>query len=85
MHSATLTSKGQITVPLKIREKLRLHAGSRLVFEEQPNGDILVRRQAADSLSLKGILPKPPRALSIEEIDEAIGTAVVERSLRSTT
>lgn len=83
MHTATLTSKGQITLPAKMREKLRLHVGSKLVFEEQPNGDFIVRRQTTGTRSLKGILPKPPRALTVEEMDEAIGKAVGERHLRS--
>jgi len=83
MHGATLTSKGQITLPAKMREKLRLRPGSKIVFEEQPNGDFVVRRPTVDVRSLRGILPKPPRALTIEEMDEAIGDAVVERYLRS--
>lgn len=79
MQVATVTSKGQITVPAKMREKLRLVPGSMVVFEEQPNGDYVIRRKMGDVRSLRGILPKPPRALTIEEMDEAIGAAVVER------
>ncbi|MBI4862394.1 MAG: AbrB/MazE/SpoVT family DNA-binding domain-containing protein [Candidatus Riflebacteria bacterium] len=32
---ATLTSKGQITIPVKIRRKLGLHAGQVLDFDEE--------------------------------------------------
>lgn len=32
---ATLTSKGQITIPLKIRERLRLKVGDVLDFDEK--------------------------------------------------
>ncbi len=78
-----MTSKGQITVPARMRERLRLRPGSKLVFEEQPNGDFVVRRKTADIADLKGLFPKPQRPLSIEEIDEAIAAAVAERDARS--
>lgn len=32
---ATVTSKGQVTIPLPIRQKLKLHTGTVLEFDEQ--------------------------------------------------
>jgi antitoxin PrlF len=81
---ATVTSKGQITVPARMRERLSLRPGSKLVFDEQPNGDFLVRKKTGDIRDLKGIVKVPPGfSLTIEEIDEAIGEAVAERLARS--
>lgn len=80
---ATITSKGQITVPARMRERLRLRPGNKLVFEEQPNGDFVVRKKTGDIRDLKGIFPKPDRPLSIEDMDEAIAQAVIERDARS--
>lgn len=80
MPSATLTSKGQITLPAEMRTKLRLVPGSRLDFEEQPDGSFLVRRKTRDIRELKGMLKAPPRVVvSLEDIDRAIGEAIVER------
>lgn len=80
---ATVTGKGQITVPARMRERLRLRPGSKLVFEEQPNGDYIVRKKTGDIRDLKGMFPKPKRPLSIEEMDDAIAQAVIERDARS--
>jgi len=84
MHSATLTTKGQVTLPVKMREKLRLRPGSRIVFEEQPNGDFVVRKKTGDIRDLKGLLKaKPGFAPTIEEMNDAVAAAVLERNARS--
>jgi AbrB family looped-hinge helix DNA binding protein len=33
MNASTLTSKGQVTIPIELRHALNLHAGDHLVFE----------------------------------------------------
>ncbi len=38
---STISSKGQITVPIEIREALGLRAGTRVVFERRPEGALL--------------------------------------------
>ena len=72
MPSATLTSKGQITIPAEMRAKLRLAAGNRLDFEEQPDGSYVVRARKGDVRALKGIVPRPARAVSTEDMERAI-------------
>jgi AbrB family looped-hinge helix DNA binding protein len=71
---ATVTSKGQITVPAQMRDRLRLRPGSKIVFEEQPNGDFVVRKKTGDIRALKGILKaRPGFAPTLEDFDRAIG------------
>jgi antitoxin PrlF len=84
MHAATVTSKGQITLPSEMRKKLRLIPGSKLVFEEQPNGDFVVRRKTVDVSSLRGILKAPAGFTPTQEdIDAGIARAVADRDARS--
>ena len=40
---STLSSKGQVTVPVEVREKLGLTPGTVVVFELRPNG-VLMRK-----------------------------------------
>ncbi len=80
MPIATLTSKGQVTLPIQMRERLRLVPGSKLDFEELPNGDYVVRRKTIDVRELRGILKREGQpVVSVEEMDDAIAAAVAER------
>lgn len=72
MPVATLTSKGQITLPVELRERLRLVAGDRVSFDEQPDGSYLMRPLKGDVRRLKGIVPKPARPVTGEAMDRAI-------------
>jgi antitoxin PrlF len=70
---ATLTSKGQITLPKEIRDKLGLDAGSTLDFELLPDNTITVRAVKPNALRLRGLLKSPHAApLSVEEMDAGI-------------
>ena len=73
MRSSVLTAKGQTTIPLAIREKLSLEPGDRILYLEDNEK---VRIVAADKRAkdLKGLLPKPSRPVSLEEMDAAIAT-----------
>jgi AbrB family looped-hinge helix DNA binding protein len=72
MMHATLTSKGQITLPKDLREKLGLTAGDRVEFIiEDDHGVRLVARHTPVS-QLKGMLPRPQKTVSLEEMDLAI-------------
>ena len=60
MSEATVTSKGQITIPADIRNALRLAAGERVVFTCLEDGTTIMRAKTRSILDLKGIL-KPGR------------------------
>jgi len=51
---ATITSKGQITIPLPIRQKLKLHTGTVLEFDEQ--ADCLKATKAVDPERMRSVI-----------------------------
>lgn len=70
--ATTLTSKGQVTVPKAIRERLELKAGDKVEFMLFEDGRIEMVPLNRSIKQLRGFLPKPERALSLEEMEEAI-------------
>ena len=71
MSTATLTSKGQTTIPKDVREHLRLQPGDRLEFVVQDN--VVILRPATRKVTdIKGFFPKPKRPVSIAEMNKAI-------------
>lgn len=72
MAAATLTSKGQITIPQDVRHRLGLDAGDRVEFVELPDGDFAIRPAAHDVRSLKGMLRKPGKPVSIDDMNAAV-------------
>ena len=76
---AVVTSKGQLTLPKEIRERLGLKAGSRLDFSIDDTGMLVARPVATTALGLAGILKRPGRKpVSVEAMDEAIGRTAAE-------
>ena len=72
MPVATVTSKGQITLPKEIRDALELQAGDRVEFLIGADGTVTIWPATADVKTLKGILPRPKRAVSIEEMNRVV-------------
>ena len=60
MSEATMTSKGQITIPAAIRTALGLRAGERVVFTQLDDGTTVMRAKTRSVLELRGLL-KPLR------------------------
>jgi antitoxin PrlF len=83
MSTATMTTKGQITVPADVRAKLRLVPGSKLDFVEQPDGSYKIRTKTGDIRRIKGIVKYDGPPVSIEEMKDAIGAAIAEDFKRS--
>ena len=70
---ATLTSKGQITVPKEIRDRLGLDAGSMLDFQVLPDNTITARAVKPDARRIRGLLESLHAGpLTIEQMDEGI-------------
>jgi antitoxin PrlF len=80
---AKLTSKGQVTIPKAIRDQLKLEPGVTLRFSVDPSGRIVVTPLTLGMEDLIGILPKPRKALTLEEIEEITGEAGVGRAARA--
>ena len=70
---ATLTSKGQITLPKEIRERLGLDAGSILDFQILADNTITARPVKPDARRIRGLLKSPHAIpLTVEQMDEAV-------------
>lgn len=73
MSIATITSKGQTTIPKEIRDWLNLHPGDRISFIMEADGRVYIQPLNVKVEDLSGILHKPGRAtVSIEQMNEAI-------------
>jgi AbrB family looped-hinge helix DNA binding protein len=58
---ATLTSKGQTTIPKSIRDRLGMKAGDRMTFTLMPDGVVLMRVKNKHVTDLAGLLHKKGR------------------------
>jgi antitoxin PrlF len=73
MKNSTLTSKGQVTLPKKIREFLKVKPGDLIDFVIDREGNVVVRAATIHVGELKGILHEPGRKpVSLEQMDRAI-------------
>ena len=59
---ATLTSKGQLTLPKEIRDRLNLDAGAILDFQVQADNTITARHVQPDARRIRGLLKSPHAA-----------------------
>ena len=80
MPTATITSKGQITLPKKVREHLKVQVGDAIDFVLDAGGEVRVRAGHIDVRELRGMLHKRGRRpVSLEQMDAAIGGARLPR------
>ena len=73
MSEATLTSKGQITIPADIRRSMAISPKDRLTFTPMPDGTVVMRAKTKSLLSLKGML-KPASGLSVSIAEMSLGS-----------
>jgi antitoxin PrlF len=82
MSTATVTSKGQITLPQDVRNDLELKVGDKVSFEKV-DGRYVLKPQNKSIMALAGILHRPgEKAMTIEEMDEKLGEALAEDDAR---
>ena len=72
MASATITSKGQTTIPKTVRQHLKLKPGDRVEFVIERDGRVVLVPATLDIKELHGILAPAPRRVTLWEMDEAI-------------
>jgi AbrB family looped-hinge helix DNA binding protein len=84
MPIATVTSKGQITIPIDVRSRLGLKAGDRVSFDFGQQGELILRPKRLPFEALRGILKsKRRRPASVREMDKGIMKYVQARWLRA--
>lgn len=79
MPFATITSKGQITIPKSIRQELALDSGDRILFAVDENGAVSFAPAIKDITELRGIVPKPRKSISVEDMKSAVKSAALDR------
>jgi antitoxin PrlF len=78
MSTATLTSKGQITIPVDVRADLKVEAGDRVEFVQIAPGRYEFVAATRSVRDLRGMFGKPAKPVPLEAMNAAIarrGTA----------
>jgi antitoxin PrlF len=74
MSTATMTSKGQITIPAIVRTALGVKAGDRVEFVQVEPGHFELVAATQSVTALKGLVRKPALPVTIATMNEAIAT-----------
>jgi antitoxin PrlF len=72
MSTATLSSKGQVTIPVAVRSALGLDTGSRIEFVETGSGQFAIVAATSPIQALKGVLRKPNKPVTLDDMESAI-------------
>jgi len=72
MALATLTTKGQLTLPKPIRDRLGVGPGDRVVFRETLDGVIVLEPDTVDLRSLCGALKSRKTGVTLDDMERAI-------------
>ena len=72
MTTATLTSKGQITIPADVRRALNVQTGDRVEFVQIEPGRFELVAATLSVRELKGLFGRAARTVSIDELNRAI-------------
>lgn len=80
METGTLSSKGQITIPKKIREILNVRTSDKLVFIPVEEGKVLITTEQKSASSIFGLLKHRKKKLPVTL--EQMEAAIQERRLK---
>ena len=82
MTTATMTSKGQVTIPAEVRQRMGLDTGDRIEFVELESGEFAIKPANDDVRSLKGALRKPEKPVSVDDMHAALRKRAAARGSR---
>lgn len=82
MTTTTLTSKGQVTIPAEVRQRLGLGTGDRIEFVELETGVFAIKPAIDDVRLLKGALRTPEKPVSVDTMNAAIRKRAAARGRR---
>lgn len=84
MPTATVTSKGQVTIPKPIREHLKVKAGDQIDFVTDEAGRVVLQPGSSELTELRGMLSREGRRpVSLAEMDATIARHLARRERRS--
>jgi antitoxin PrlF len=72
MAAATITSKGQITIPKEVRKALSLETGDRVAFLVREDGVAEMHPETVELMSLFGAIKPRVKGVSLSDMDDAI-------------
>lgn len=75
MTTASITSKGQITIPVAVREAMNVGAGDRVEFVQIEPGRYEFVAATRPITALKGMFKRPAKPVSIKQMNAAIRSA----------
>lgn len=80
LHKATITSKGQVTIPKEIRKFLSLSPGDEIDFIIGNEGEVRITPKTSDIRALKGLLHKPGQPkVTIDQMNKTIKKRVKKK------
>lgn len=83
MTTSTVSSKGQITIPKKVRDRLGIDRGDRVEFVFDRGGEVSLRPLKRSVRELAGLFAKPDRkTVTQEEMDASVAELLAEEDER---
>lgn len=80
-YVSSITRKGQVTIPVAVRNHLGLGAPDKITFVVKDDGDVALRAAALTVRDLKGIVPALP-GRTTDDFEDVIEEAMEEEAAR---